>query len=225
MLLLKKEIMSEIKIKNKETCIISLGCDCFPRTFTTVAGLKPRKEEGELSMPFDLSWSTNDALIHFINTDFKNFFDNIVFDKEKKYYFNKKYTMGFNHDMDCEDSKEGFEKLVQRYKARIQNFREALNSDKFLLFVYNAPPKSEKGCNKLYKVLKNKRKNKDFRLVILDMDMEIKKALLDKNILLCAVKHPFNNRSEWWYPNNLEKRMEYCIDCGKVFKSIIANII
>ena len=60
LLLKKKEIM--LKIKNKEICIISLGCDCFPKTFTTIAGLKPRKKEGELSMPFDLSWSLNNAL-------------------------------------------------------------------------------------------------------------------------------------------------------------------
>jgi hypothetical protein len=127
--------------------------------------------------------------------------------------------------MDCEDSKEGFEKLVQRYKARIQNFREALNSDKFLLFIYNAPPKRVNVCNELYKILKTKRGDKDFRLVILDMDMEIEKALLDKNILLCAVKHPFNNRSEWWYKENLEKCTKYCIDCGEALRSIIANII
>lgn len=35
--------------------VISLGTNCFPRMTLNLWGLKPRKAEGEPSMPFDLS--------------------------------------------------------------------------------------------------------------------------------------------------------------------------
>ena len=42
--------------------IVSLGCNCFPRTIPTLWGLKPRKKQGEKGCPFDLS--DNGAEVH-----------------------------------------------------------------------------------------------------------------------------------------------------------------
>ena len=211
------------EIKNKNTSVISLGCDCFTRAFTTVTGLKPRKADGELSMPFDLSWSSTEALVHNLRTDFKDYFDNIVYDNENGNYMNNKYIMRFNHDTDCENTKEGYEKLKQRYESRIQNFRECLKSDNYLLFIYNAPPNTEHECNEIFDIISSKILNQNFKLIILDMNEKINKALLNDNIALCAIKHPFNRSNEWWLKENVDKCMEYYQKCGNAVKKIIAE--
>lgn len=54
--------------------IVSLGCDCFCRTIPTLWGLKPRKNQGELGYPFDLS---NNALPGILK-NFAKIFQNIL---------------------------------------------------------------------------------------------------------------------------------------------------
>ena len=65
-----------IKKKKKAYKIIPLGTYCLPRVIATLNKLKPTKEQGELSCPFDLAFfndiNKNNELI---KTKFEKFFE------------------------------------------------------------------------------------------------------------------------------------------------------
>ena len=123
----------------------------MPRGLTTAIKLKPRRFYGEKSCPFDLYNSDLKSNIELIENDFSNFFEII----------NLKY---FPHDEQL--TKEEF---VKRYQNRIKNFQEIMQSDKILYFIYSdyksLPLRDD--ILKLYNVLKAKRLNKSFKLIIL----------------------------------------------------------
>ena len=51
--------------------IISLDTYCLPRVITTINNLKPTKEKGEKTCPFDLAFFNDvDAIIKLLDTDF-----------------------------------------------------------------------------------------------------------------------------------------------------------
>ena len=72
--------------------IVSLGTNCLPRTILTRAGIKPTKAEGELSTPFDLVAHKLSNIVHYLQTDFSDYFDDIYFDIRKRNFldFRKK---------------------------------------------------------------------------------------------------------------------------------------
>lgn len=113
-----KKIEKIKKVKNYK--IIPLGKNCVPRFISTYNGLKPSKNQGELSCPFDMAFFNSlDAIGKLISTKFENFFDDVIYDKQKNYYINESICAIFNHDGKL--SKEEFE---NRYKKRISNFYE-----------------------------------------------------------------------------------------------------
>lgn len=140
-----------IRFKRANYHIVSLGSNCLPRGLTTAIKLKPRRFYGEKSCPFDLYNSDLKSNIELIENDFSNFFEII----------NLKY---FPHDEQL--TKEEF---VKRYQNRIKNFQEIMQSDKILYFIYSdyksLPLRDD--ILKLYNVLKAKRLNKSFKLIIL----------------------------------------------------------
>ena len=173
-------------------------------------------------MPFDLSFSTIDALVHFLKTDFEDLFDDVSYDDKRNYYMNYKNYMVFNHDIDCENTEEGYEKLKIRYKNRIQNFRDCLKSNEHLFFIYNNfHLNNEQKINDLFSIISGKRLNKNFTLIVLDMNVTIHKALLNEKIELCAIKHPFNEWNDWHLKENKEK----CMDLYWKFEKFVKKII
>ena len=50
--------------------IVSLGCDCMSRTIPTLWGIKPRKKQGEISYPFDLSNNQLQGIVKNLREDF-----------------------------------------------------------------------------------------------------------------------------------------------------------
>ena len=72
-------ISKDIKqIQRKRYNYVSLGSYCFSRVITTYNKLKPTKNMGEKTMPFDLAFSLSiDSVAHLIETDFKDFFKNL----------------------------------------------------------------------------------------------------------------------------------------------------
>lgn len=140
-----------IRFKRANYHIVSLGSNCLPRGLATAIKLKPRRFYGEKSCPFDLYNSDLKSNIELIENDFSNFFEII----------NLKY---FPHDEQL--TKEEF---VKRYQNRIKNFQEIMQSDKILYFIYSdyksLPLRDD--ILKLYNVLKAKRLNKSFKLIIL----------------------------------------------------------
>lgn len=154
------------KYKNKYI-IIPFGENCFPRTLTSINGIKPYKKDGELTCPFDQVCSSfTDNVDLFVN-DFDNFFDNLELYKNEvtknNYYKNIKYNISFIHEENL--SLEEFKAL---YKKRIENFYSYLNAkDKYIFFVvfsWSYPKKEavERLINKI------KKYRKDFCIIILN---------------------------------------------------------
>lgn len=115
--------------------IISLGADCMPRKFSTVFMLKPCKAAGEKGMPFDLACTMPHALAHFLENDFADYFnDQWSYDIENKRWNNAPWSnMFYPHDKDCDEN--SLEKLQNRLRGRIQNFREVMDFPGLVVFV------------------------------------------------------------------------------------------
>ena len=130
--------------------IISLGTNCFPRTLLTKAFLKPTKIQGEKSMPFDLvrSISCFDKTLDLLENDFQGYFDDLgeldVCAEEnedrcasismehpegKVMFVNDYLESDYVHDGGLTR-----EEFIKRYTDRINNFREAIRSNRHIFF-------------------------------------------------------------------------------------------
>lgn len=142
------------RFKHANFHIVSLGSNCLPRGLTTAIKIKPRRFYGEKSCPFDF-WNNADLskTIHFIETDFSDYFDNLVINEQT-----------FPHDYELP-----YDKFVERYQNRIKNFRQVMQSDKTLYLIYSeyAQIPLRKDIQKLYCVLERKRNGKPFKLILL----------------------------------------------------------
>lgn len=116
------------KIDLKDKNIISLGMNCFTRTMLTYWGLKKKKEDGELSYPFDLAVHFTEPLIEVLNNDFDGFLDNFVFKPLSGYWINNRYGFIYIHDADCGESEK--EKLVARLMGRVKNWKNMISDMK-----------------------------------------------------------------------------------------------
>lgn len=140
-----------VRFKHANYQVVSLGNSCLTRTLAVATGIKPRRFYGEKSCPFDLCYSDLKRTIELIEKDFDGFFNNIDIEK-------------FPHD-----EKFNFIHFKNRYEKRIQNFLEILNSNKKIYYIYSnySTVPDAKDINKLYELLKVKRKEKPFELIIL----------------------------------------------------------
>ena len=59
--------------------LVSLGYNCFGRMTFNYWGLKPRKADGEKTMPFDISVHPLSTVIKLLQTRFADYFDNMVY--------------------------------------------------------------------------------------------------------------------------------------------------
>lgn len=150
----------------KPYCIISIGTYCLPRTITTLSKLKPRRKEGEKSMPFDLAFFNDvSAIIRLIETQFTEFYQGLEFDPEKQLWENKKLSAIFNHDGHLND--EAFKK---RYDARIANFYDALRNKetrKFFVLASFAEISQEQ-MNSLVHTLKKHTQGDSFTIIYIN---------------------------------------------------------
>lgn len=174
--------------------IISLGYDCSVRTILTDWGLKPTKQMGELSYPFDLAFCPHDGMLNVLKNRFDDFFKDLVFNHETGLWENKKYNFYYNHDTDC--TEKDYKKFTMRFKNRIKNFYDILNSDLPVIFVAyaNNEPHSTQKILKIFKLLKQQRKCKKNYLVILN---ENKKFILNRDVYSIHIHKPFPEYV-WW---------------------------
>jgi len=112
--------------KSRHFNFISLGCNCFPRTVLTWWNMKPKKSEGEMSMPFDLAIHPIDSIIKILKNNFSDYLDNLQFDSNTGYWHNTKYNIVFNHDQTLVNEND----FKQRYLARIDNFKNSTKKNK-----------------------------------------------------------------------------------------------
>ena len=108
--------------------IISLGCVCFARTVPTLWGIKPRKAQGEVGYPFDLSNSYLDAITKCLTTDFKDYFKDLKFSDQLGMWCTNNEHLQYCHEHDL--TKNDRDKIIERFSQRIENLREILKSDK-----------------------------------------------------------------------------------------------
>ena len=145
---------------------ISLGLDCLPATWGVHSKFRESKENNYKTCPFDLMISNFDGIIKCIVEDFKNFTNPAFLVYDGICIRNTYYNFMFNHETPghanlyiTEQWKEGanhfinnkFKHFIDRYNARIKNFRDYLNNkENFINFIFH--PSSE---NNNYKNLKS----------------------------------------------------------------------
>ena len=177
--------------------IVSLGCDCAVRRYLTLGGLKKTKRDGELSMPFDLCYIPMKSLKKILSNNFSDYFNNLYYKDwgKSNFWKNGKYNIRYNHDKDC--GKQDYEKFIKRFIARIVNFELTLKHAPFIFFVIKSS-QSYKEQKDLFNILKRKRKNKPFVLIVLDTNCRIKGKDSNNDIKILKLHHPFPKEGDWW---------------------------
>ena len=206
---------------DKKVEIISLGVNCLPRTILTRGGVKPRKADGELSCPFDLVRHYLPNIIHYLETDFSDYFDDIHFvirkrnflDFRKRGKWRKNDGTVFYHDLDCQYYDK--EKLFTRINNRIDNFHQIIKSETPILFVLNLE-KDEERIPDLYKILKKICPHKKFKLLIIDFFDKTNENNTDKDIAVLKLPLPFEDWTNgWngkkWIKTDFGKYVEKCV--------------
>ena len=135
---------------------ISLGWRCTAAQLAVREGLRSRKAEGYNTCPFDIMISSYDAVVKAIDEDFKDW-TNPEYMRVLKLDVNDtnnlcniKYRVCFNHESPDEDDlyikerwaggkyhfiNNNYEKFIERYNNRIDNFRNYLKSGIKIVFV------------------------------------------------------------------------------------------
>lgn len=145
---------------------ISLGANCGAAARGKFFGVRASKKEGYKTCPFDLILSNYPGILKCLREDFKHFTNpeylnvvdipsdykhlagnKLIFNSYYKFFFNhespvhadfhikENWPGGMNHFID-----NNYEKFIERYERRINNFREYIKSDgiiTFLLVRYN----------------------------------------------------------------------------------------
>jgi hypothetical protein len=143
---------------------ISLGFNCDSATYGVINNYRKTKENGYKTCPFDLMISNYQGIIDCINDDFKYFTnlenleilksnsksifitnnnqDNLIYNNKYKFIFNhespghanlyltENWENGINHY-----TNNSYQKFIERYNNRINNFRYYINNGYFINFI------------------------------------------------------------------------------------------
>jgi hypothetical protein len=141
---------------------ISLGWDCGPAIHGVDNNLRERKENGYKTCPFDKMITNYEGIIKCIDDDFLYFCDpnylKVMTIKDKYNYLNfplnttiivnTKYNFIFNHESSGHGDlwqaekwpkgqfhfeMDNFNEFIIRYKRRIENLREYLNGNYYII--------------------------------------------------------------------------------------------
>lgn len=186
---------------------ISLGWDCGPAGQGVKLGLRPTKEQGYKTCPFDLMITNYLGVIDCIEDDFKYFCDPqylhvlniekdytyLAFKKGDRVIVNTKYNFIFNHESpghgnlyiqeNWENGQEhfiidNFKALIERYTRRIQNFRNYIyDPNLYIRFII-----TKLNCN--YYVSPGEHSNRGLEIVIVktypSMDLKSEFITIDE---------------------------------------------
>ena len=198
-------------MKKIKTEIIPLGQNCIPRTVLTRWKIKSSKIFGEKTYPFDLAVFGLPEITKCLKNDFNEIFDNLLFNGE--YWYKSPNCIYFMHDKKYKENEK--EKLISKYKKRINNFRTKINETDNILFV-QILGEDEDIINQ-YNELKRLRNDKPFKMAIIDTQNIVKSIDL-KDIYV--LKLPFPSEE---YKNNWWKKEFYNSKIGKQFEKQIAD--
>lgn len=159
-----------IIINRRKYVIIPCGTYCLPRCISTFSKLKPRKSLFEKTCPFDLAFFNDlNVVVNLIDSKFENFFDDIKFNPETKFYESKKLNAIFNHD-----GKLSKEKFVERYKNRISNlYKYIANKRKHKYFLISTfEVVNYEFLSHAVSVLSKFMDKKDFDIILINQSQE-----------------------------------------------------
>ncbi len=198
---------------NSPYIIVSLGVNCFAKTFLTKHRFKKKKDAGELTLPFDYTFYTDAKYItEFIENDFRDYFEEIYYVQESNYW-GKARKIFFSHEKDFNENDK--DKLIKMYSNRIKNFFSALCSNKPLLFFQILTDKENgEDIERLYNVLKTKVKA-PFCLAVVDCDGIIDRKI-PEGIEVFKVQKPsadYDFYSPQCYKSTEGKDFEHQISC------------
>lgn len=148
---------------------ISLGWNCGPAILRKNI-FKYSKNNGYKTCPFDLCVTPYKSLLECLTTKFTKFFNLRI---ENGIIMNE-YDMWFNHESPSDlYINNNFEKFIDRYTNRINNFKKYLNGNDFVYFIHSDPFHSS---DEVYLVIKNIYPNLNFKILSLhntDIDVYI----------------------------------------------------
>ncbi len=201
--------------KNKYE-IITLGYNCYTRSFLARSNYIQTKEQERLSLPFDLCTSNIKGITDLLKNNFCDFFNDIIFDEELNIYRNKKYGIVFWHDNDL----DSFEQFKQRYDNRIKNFRKIMSNDKIKYFIRLLGTETDSSqIIELYNCILNINPNN--KLIIINYDPHKSYKLPNSNNLLyICKKYPFKNYDQIWYKDEYFLTQKHI----KLMNSVIKEI-
>jgi hypothetical protein len=154
---------------------ISLGWNCQSATFGVDSGLRKTKKNGYKTCPFDEMVTNYKGIIECIKDDFEFFCDisylKLIDMNGDHLIFNTKYNFIFNHESPghanlyiTENWPKGinhyimndYEEFIIRYKRRIQNIKDLLNSNNDITFILQRPNTQLCDINELTEVIIDK---------------------------------------------------------------------
>lgn len=179
---------------------ISLGWNCHSAITGVYSGLRNTKQNGYKTCPFDEMVSNYQGIIDCLKDDFEylcdiKYLELIKIPQESKWLntngdgdiiiYNNKYKFIFNHESPGHsnlfiDQKwpkginhyilNDYEEFINRYKRRIQNFKDLLNSGKNITFILTRPNTELCNIGQLHETIINKYPALNFKFVLLDFD-------------------------------------------------------
>jgi hypothetical protein len=182
---------------------ISLGWNCHSANEAVSLGLRNIKKNGYKTCPFDEMITNYKGIMDCIEDDFEylcdiKYLELIKIPKESKWLntngdgdimiYNKKYNFIFNHEAPGHANLfisqkwkksinhyilNNYEEFINRYKRRIENIKELLNSGKKITFIITRPNTTVFHLSDLNNVIKNKYPLLDFKFVVLDFNKNI----------------------------------------------------
>ena len=179
----------------QSTHYISIGYDCESRIYIA-NGFGMTKHNGYMSCPFDLSISPFRSVCTCIEEDFQHFFDGLKLvpginaegDRSLcgggELNIINKYGMCFNYESpthshlfregtneDMYYVKNDFENFKKRYRKRIRNFRNYIETNNDIIFVYNPMPNETWNSNHLERLLNKTYINKKQHLSVCELSV------------------------------------------------------
>ena len=170
---------------------ISLGWNCMPAIKGIHLGIRQTKANGYKTCPFDIGFTNYEGIMLCLEEDFTYFCDTSYvkvipapfstppFEKDTLLIYNTRYNFIFNHESSTPDNgnlyltenwsggkthfiDNNFEKLIERYTRRIENFRNYLNACNKITFIIS---KKDSDTSKLYRIIKQKYPNLEFEIL------------------------------------------------------------
>ncbi len=223
-----RQYSGKIATINKNYKIMSLGTYCLPRVITTFCGLKPCKQDGEKSCPFDLAFFTNiDKIAELIENKFICLYDGLEYELPEgfkyKCWANKKLNAIFNHEYTFSKNE-----LIDRYNSRIKNLYDYFankNFHKFCIIATNTEV-SESQIKNLKSVLLKFMDIEEFDIILINqspsfIDLKLNNVYVINQNKNCRNFSSINKKGDWVG----ELRRRKMPEAQKIYNEITSELI